>query len=243
MNVRTRRFLNDPARAVEEMLEGYAAAHAGVISLSDGLVVRAVPKAEGKVGVVIGNGSGHEPAMIGWVGEGLFDVNVAGPIFSSPGPTAILEGIRAADRGAGVLLLVSSHAGDIMNAELAIDDADIENACMQFIPGSHRRGELKHHASDPAEDNVLYRTAEATEIQAKPVHVELKAGEISLHSDLLLHGSPRNNSNRRRCGLTMRYASTDVIAHEGWNQGSILCCGVDAEGNWVDIQRPDKEVV
>ncbi len=124
MSIRTRRFLNDPARAVAEMLEGYVSAHAGVISSRDGLVVRTVPKAEGKVGLVIGNGSGHEPAMIGWVGEGLFDVNVAGPIFSSPGPTAILRGIEAADRGGGVLLLVSSHAGDIMNAELAIDEAE-----------------------------------------------------------------------------------------------------------------------
>lgn len=125
-----------------------------------------------------------------------------------------------------------------VTAWLAIDDADIENACMQFIPGSHCRGELKHHISDPSEQNVLHRTAETTEICAQPVHVELKAGEISLHSDLLLHGSPRNTSKRRRCGLTMRYASTDVIAHKGWNRKSILCCGADVDGNWVDIPRP-----
>ena len=123
MSIRSRMFLNDPADAVAEMLEGYAAAHSDIIRLSEGMVVRATPKPEGRVGVVIGNGSGHEPAMIGWVGEGLFDVNVAGPIFSSPGPGGILEGIKAADRGGGVLLLVSSHAGDIMNAELAIDEA------------------------------------------------------------------------------------------------------------------------
>jgi ectoine hydroxylase-related dioxygenase (phytanoyl-CoA dioxygenase family) len=122
---------------------------------------------------------------------------------------------------------------------LAVDDADVENACMQFIRGAHVNGELKHRASQPSENNVLYRTAEATEIRAEPVHIELKAGEISLHSDLLLHGSPPNNSNRRRCGLTMRYASTDVIAHKGWNQNSILCCGVDANRNWADIPRPE----
>lgn len=126
MNIRTRRFLNLPGRAVEEMLEGYAAAHSDIISLSDGLVVRAVPKPQGHVGLVIGNGSGHEPAMIGWVGEGLFDVNVPGPVFSSPGPAGILAGIKAADRGGGVLLLVSSHAGDIMNATLAIAEAEDE---------------------------------------------------------------------------------------------------------------------
>ncbi len=126
MNPRTRYFLNRPEQAVQEMLEGYTAAHSDTIRLSDGLLVRPRPKPRGRVGLVIGNGSGHEPAMIGWVGEGLFDVNVPGPIFSSPGPSAILRGIRAADRGGGVLLLVSSHAGDIMNAELAILEAEDE---------------------------------------------------------------------------------------------------------------------
>ena len=101
MSVRTRLFLNNPTDAVSEMLEGYAAAHSDIIRFSDGMVVRTTPKPEGHVGVVIGNGSGHEPAMIGWVGEGLFDVNVPGPIFSSPGPGGILDGIRAADRGGG----------------------------------------------------------------------------------------------------------------------------------------------
>lgn len=123
MSLRTRRFFNRPEDAVQEMLEGYAAAHADLIQLVDGLIVRANPKPAGRVGVVIGNGSGHEPAMIGWVGEGLFDVNVPGPVFSSPGPVPIVAGIKAADRGAGVIVLVSSHAGDIMNASLAIEEA------------------------------------------------------------------------------------------------------------------------
>lgn len=123
MSIRTRRFFNSPDAAVREMLEGYASAHSEVIRYVDGLIVRTSPKPEGRVGVVIGNGSGHEPAMIGWVGDGLFDVNVPGPVFSSPGPAPILAGIRAADRGAGVVVLVSSHAGDIMNASLAIEDA------------------------------------------------------------------------------------------------------------------------
>ena len=121
---RTRRFFNDRTALVAEMLEGYAAANGDVIALSDGMVIRATRKAEGLVGLVVANGSGHEPAMIGWVGQGLLDVNVPGPVFSSPGPARILAGLREADRGAGVLLLVSSHAGDIMNASLAIADAE-----------------------------------------------------------------------------------------------------------------------
>ncbi len=133
MTTRTRRLFNDTGDLVVEMLEGYVAAHSDVIALSDGMVVRAWPKPAGRVGLVIGNGSGHEPAMIGWVGRGLLDVNVPGPVFSSPGPARILDGIRAADRGAGVLLLVSSHAGDIMNASLAIADAENEGLRAQMV--------------------------------------------------------------------------------------------------------------
>ena len=123
MTSRTRRLINHRDAIVEEMLEGYVLANADVVALSDGLVVRARPKPPGRVGLVVGNGSGHEPAMIGWVGHGLLDVNVPGPVFSSPAPARILAGIREADRGAGVLLLVSSHAGDIMNATAAISEA------------------------------------------------------------------------------------------------------------------------
>jgi phosphoenolpyruvate---glycerone phosphotransferase subunit DhaK len=123
MSVRTTKLINDPQTIVADMLDGYTAAHADVIRLHDGLVVRTTPKPPGRVGLVIGNGSGHEPAMIGWVGHGLFDVNVPGPIFTAPGPSQLLAGIAAADRGAGVLLCVSNHAGDVLNAEMALDRA------------------------------------------------------------------------------------------------------------------------
>ena len=124
MIMRTRWMFNDRKNIVEEMLDGYIAAHSTLIALSNGLVVRATRKPEGRVGLVVANGTGHEPAMIGWVGRGLLDVNVPGPIFSSPGPSQIVAGLKEADRGAGVLLLVSSHAGDIMNATLAIEEAE-----------------------------------------------------------------------------------------------------------------------
>jgi len=126
-SIRTKKLINDPQAIVQEMLEGYTAAYADIIRLTDeGLVVRHTPKAAGKVGLVIGNGSGHEPAMIGFVGEGLFDVNVPGPIFAAPPPRRLLQGIRAADRGAGVLVCVSHHAGDLMAAEMALEMARAE---------------------------------------------------------------------------------------------------------------------
>jgi dihydroxyacetone kinase-like protein len=127
MAPRTKKLTNRPDRILPEMLEGLALAYPQFVQVTeDGLVVRARPKDSGKVGLVIGNGSGHEPAMIGFVGEGLFDVNVAGEIFTAPGPERIVAGIRAADRGAGVLLCVSHHAGDRMNAEIALELCELE---------------------------------------------------------------------------------------------------------------------
>ena len=124
MAPRYKKLINDRKDLLMEMLEGYSAAYADVIRLTDqGLIVRAEPKPQGRVGLVIGNGTGHEPAMIGWVGEGLFDVNVPGQIFTAPGPGRLLDGIRAADRGAGVLLCVSHHEGDRLNAEEAMEEA------------------------------------------------------------------------------------------------------------------------
>jgi dihydroxyacetone kinase-like protein len=124
--VRTTKMINDPAAIVPEMLEGFAAAYPDIIRYEDGLIVRATSKDSAKVGLVIGNGSGHEPAMIGWVGPGLFDVNVPGPIFTAPGPSKLVSGIKAADRGAGVLVCVSNHSGDVLNAEMALEDIEDE---------------------------------------------------------------------------------------------------------------------
>jgi dihydroxyacetone kinase-like protein len=122
MSVRKKKLINQPGNILHEMLEGFVSAYPDIVRLTEnGLIVRATPKAAGKVGLVIGNGSGHEPAMIGLVGEGLFDVNIPGDIFTAPGPQHMVEGIRAADRGAGVLVCVSHHAGDLLNATLALE--------------------------------------------------------------------------------------------------------------------------
>jgi non-heme Fe2+,alpha-ketoglutarate-dependent halogenase len=124
---------------------------------------------------------------------------------------------------------------------LAIDDADRENGCMRVIPGTHLRGQLNFRDSDASENNVLWQTIEGAERYGEPVDFVLKAGEISLHADMLVHGSEPNRSARRRCGLTIRYASTDVRAHLGWNRRSILCRGEDPSGHWANLPRPEGE--
>ena len=122
MSARPTKLINRPDDLVDEMLQGFCAAYRHIVKLEgERLIVRAQPKEQGKVALVIGNGSGHEPAMVGWVGRGLFDVNIAGEIFTAPGPQRIVDGIKAAECGGGVLVCVSHHEGDRLNAELALE--------------------------------------------------------------------------------------------------------------------------
>lgn len=122
---------------------------------------------------------------------------------------------------------------------LAIDDADVENACVRFLPGSHLYGHLTWHLSETDESNVLNQTVAEVERFGAPFDSILKAGEASLHSDLLLHGSEANESNRRRCGLTLRYCTPDVRAHLGWNEKGVVVSGTDAAGHWANPSRPE----
>lgn len=125
-----------------------------------------------------------------------------------------------------------------VTAWLAIDDAAVENACMRFIPGTHRLGHLTYQLKEDDESNVLNQTVEGAEDFGDPVNVELRAGEMSLHSDLLLHGSEANRSNRRRCGLTLRYCPADVRAGLGWNAKGVIVSGRDPSGHWENPPRP-----
>jgi len=117
-----KKFVNKPEDLVKELLEGYALAFPQKVKLAgSNLVVRARPKAAGKVGVVTLGGSGHEPALSGFVGEGMLDISVAGEIFAAPGPPRVLEALKMADRGAGVLFIVLNHAGDVMSAKVVME--------------------------------------------------------------------------------------------------------------------------
>ena len=107
-----KKFIND-VEQVEKQLEGH------------NVVVRAKKK-EGKVALISGGGSGHEPAHGGYVGEGMLDCAVAGAVFTSPTPDAIYEGIKAVDGGAGVLMIVKNYTGDVMNFEMAAEMAQME---------------------------------------------------------------------------------------------------------------------
>lgn len=121
---------------------------------------------------------------------------------------------------------------------LAIDDATVENGAMRFIAGSHQLGHLTARHSTPDENSVLGQIVEDAEQYGEPVDVELKAGEISIHTDLLLHGSNANPSPKRRCGLTLRYCSADVHAAYRWDQEGVVVSGKDRNGYWGNPSRP-----
>ena len=119
-------MLNGVGEAVDQMIEGYVTAFGSRVRRNARqmrIVERATPKPAGKVALVIGNGSGHEPIAMGWVGEGLLDANAVGDIFAAPSPDLICEAIAAADRGGGVLLLISNHSGDVINGETGAEMA------------------------------------------------------------------------------------------------------------------------
>ncbi|MCZ6676329.1 MAG: phytanoyl-CoA dioxygenase family protein [Candidatus Poribacteria bacterium] len=127
---------------------------------------------------------------------------------------------------------------------LAIDDTDVENGAMQFIPRSHLHGQIAFERSTAEEENVLNQTVHGPEQYGDaPVSIELKAGQISLHSDLLLHGSAPNSSDRRRCGLTLRFVPPEVRAYRGWSKGAIIARGADASGHWIHSPRPSEDTI
>lgn len=123
-----KKLINNPDNVVEEMIEGYVKAHADAVKLLDNKrsIVSIKETIENKVGIVIGGGSGHEPAFFGYIGEGMADGVAVGNIFASPPPSPILEATKAVDKGAGVVYLYGNYAGDVMNFGMAADLAEME---------------------------------------------------------------------------------------------------------------------
>lgn len=130
-----KKFLNDPSDVVEEALRGMALAHPDRlrVDLERRLVLRAGGPVPGKVGVVSGGGSGHEPLHAGFVGAGMLDAACAGEVFTSPVPDQILAATVSADGGAGVLHVVKNYTGDVLNFDLAAELAAETGVVVQSV--------------------------------------------------------------------------------------------------------------
>lgn len=131
--MKTKKLINSGANVVDEMLQGVLAAHPDHLYAAEDMPRAIVAKngpRKGKVGLVIGGGSGHEPTFLGFVGKGLADAAAIGNVFASPPPDPIIACAKAVDGGAGVLFMYGNYAGDVMNFDMAaemlgLDDIEV----------------------------------------------------------------------------------------------------------------------
>lgn len=130
-----KKLINAPANVVREALQGMAAAHAHLInvSLDPAYIARADAPVLGKVAVLSGGGSGHEPMHGGFVGLGMLDAACPGEVFTSPTPDQMLAATLAVDGGAGVLYIVKNYTGDVLNFEMAADLARAEGVQVESV--------------------------------------------------------------------------------------------------------------
>lgn len=131
-----KKFLNDPAKFVDEMIQGIVAAHPKQLKYAaDDLrcIVRADEKKEDKVGLATGGGSGHLPLFLGYVGKGMLDGCSVGGVFQSPSAQQMLEVTKAIDSGAGVLYIYGNYGGDVMNFDMAAEMADMEDIRVEQV--------------------------------------------------------------------------------------------------------------
>ena len=125
--MKMKKFINDPANLTKELLEGFATANQDLVELKPGnLVVNKNLDSADRVTIVTLGGAGHEPALSGFVGEGMVDVSVVGDIFAAPGPQACVDAIKLADKGKGVLFVVLNHAGDMLTGNLTMKSIEKE---------------------------------------------------------------------------------------------------------------------
>ena len=130
-----KKFLNDPADVVKESLVGLAAAHGDLVRYDADaqILVRADAPVSGKVALISGGGSGHEPLHGGFVGPGMLDAACPGEVFTSPVPEQMLAATKAVDGGAGVVHIVKNYTGDVMNFKLAAEDAADEGINVESV--------------------------------------------------------------------------------------------------------------
>lgn len=129
-----KKLINSVDNVEQEMIVGMVKAYPNHLKKLDcGNVVVRAHKKEGKVALISGGGSGHEPAHGGYVGEGMLDCAVAGPVFTSPTPDQIYEGIKAIATDKGVLMVVKNYTGDVMNFEMAAEMAEADGVKVQYV--------------------------------------------------------------------------------------------------------------
>jgi len=169
-----KKFLNDSANLTSELLEGYCLAYSNKVKLvNEKIVVRANAKSQDKVAIISMGGAGHEPAVSGFVGDGMLDASVVGDIFAAPGAPKVLEALKMFQRDAGILLVVLNHAGDVMSANMAVQLAERAGIKVTVV-NTHE--DISAGLDTPIEDKrglagcvPLYKVAGAAAEEGKPL--------------------------------------------------------------------------
>ena len=197
----------------------------------------------------------------GWqqTSEGVYDLcvhsTILGPISDLLGPNVICLGAHYFCKLPRDPKQVMWHQdasywpmspSKTISAWLAVDDVNRGNAALRVIPGTHLIGELTTELSEKDEANVLSEKVPGAEELGEPVYLELKAGQMSIHSGLLLHGSTANESDRRRCGVAIRYCTPDVrgvVSSFALNKESLWARGEDRDAYWANLPRPEGDSI
>ena len=130
-----KKIINDPSNVVSDMIQGMILAHPNYVRKSENgnILVRKDAPVKGKVGLVSGGGSGHEPSHGGFVGYGMLDAAVCGEVFTSPTPDQVYEAIKEVNGGNGVLLVIKNYTGDVMNFEMAKEMAEMDGIEVDYV--------------------------------------------------------------------------------------------------------------
>lgn len=193
----TKKLINEPDKLIEQLIEGIVSAHPNMLKV-EGTTGRAIvakhgPR-DGKVGVVIGGGSGHEPAFACYVGKGLADSAPIGNIFASPSPAHIVDAAVHAERGAGVLFLYGNYAGDVMNFDMAADQlSDQGILAKSFLVTDDIASapkEKAHERRGIAGDFFVFKIAGA-------------AADLGLNFEDVMGAAAKANDNTRTMGVAL----------------------------------------
>lgn len=149
--MKMKKFINDPANLTTELLEGFALANQDLVRLEeDNTVVNKALDQADRVTIVTQGGSGHEPAISGFVGEGMIDISVVGDIFAAPGSQACVNAIKKAEKGKGVLYIVLNHAGDMLTGNLTMKQLKKEKdiKCVKVVTQEDIANAPRENADD-----------------------------------------------------------------------------------------------
>ncbi|UGT40634.1 dihydroxyacetone kinase subunit DhaK [Nocardia yamanashiensis] len=207
-----KKLINKPADVVDAALAGMAAAHPELrVDAKARVVIRADAPVPGKVGLVSGGGSGHEPLHAGFVGPGMLDAACAGEIFTSPVPDQILAATTAVDAGAGVLHIVKNYTGDVMNFEMAAELAEADT-------GVEVRAVVVN--DDVAVQDSLYtagrRGVGATVVLEKMAGAAAAAGRPLAE---VARVAERVNAESRSMGMALTSGTVPAVGHPTFELG------------------------